>query len=123
MPYDNKIVVGHGNFFYKGHKKAICFILSGFRPSCPYSMVILCRIFQQIQYLCKGKDNPKDKNKTPHLSMQGLIFLCRSQFSLPFYRINFRALRQKMVFAYLCDIAACAAASRAIGTLNGEQET
>lgn len=52
-------------------------------------MVILCRTFQQIQYLCKGKD----KNKTPHLAMQGLIFLCRSQFSLPLFRINFRALR------------------------------
>ena len=29
----------------------------------------------------------------------------------------------RMVFAYLCDIAACAAASLAIGTLNGEQDT
>ena len=27
------------------------------------------------------------------------------------------------IFAYLCFIAACAAASLAIGTLNGEQDT
>lgn len=64
-----------------------------------------------------------NKNKTPHPSMQGLIFLCRSQFNLPLFRINFRALRHLRMAHCFSEIAACAAASLAIGTLNGEQDT
>lgn len=101
-------VVGHGNFFYKGHKKALCFILSGFRPSCPYSMVILCRTFLQIQCLCKGKDKSANNGcpASPVILMltkiRPRIFRCKVLFFYvvanlvcPLYRKNFCALRQK----------------------------
>ena len=88
-------VVGHGNFFYKGHKKAICFILPGFRPSCPYSMVILCRTFLQIQCLCKGKDKSAN-NGCP-----------ASPVILMLTKIRPRIFRCKVLFFYVVANLVC----------------
>ncbi len=56
----------------------------------PYKMFLKCSVLQ-------GKDSPKDKNKTLHRKMQGLIFLWRRLSVIAHDRINHIALRHSIL--------------------------
>ena len=78
----------------------------------------------------EGKEGGREEGRPCKMvSHKVLCLLFYSVFCNP-VRINYNlpagygaSAVTRMVFAYLCDIAACAAANLAIGTRNGEQET
>ena len=71
----------------------------------------------------KGTDRPKNKKVTPIQRMTGHFFLWRRLMFIALHRINHIALRQIRCYFRGLLIAAWAAASRAMGTRKGEQET
>ena len=77
----------------------------------------------------EGKEEKKEEDLARWVSHKVFCLLFYSAFCNP-VRINYNlpagygaSAVTRMVVAYLCDIAACAAANLAIGTRNGEQET
>ena len=72
-------------------------------------------------------ENKKTSRDWTNQSVKVNFYVWTNLFSwlgdLPLYRIDHFTLSQIFYYLFFCAIAACAAAKRAIGTRNGEQDT